>query len=149
MSHVGSRGAAAFQLALTHSNPVSTHWASAPFSSLTARPTWREYDSNIRERCSYTYPANQRTRDICGMRMVRSIPTRDLHVCYLACLLTMDWMVWIAGPNISPDVVIVRTKHRICGLLSGTLPLIPQQNVFLGLPLQLTPEEVTLLVQRG
>ncbi|WFD42172.1 tRNA-intron lyase [Malassezia psittaci] len=46
------------------------------------------------------------------------------------------------------DVELVRTKHNLCGLLSGTLPLIPQQNVFLGLPLRLLPEEVVLLLRR-
>lgn len=46
------------------------------------------------------------------------------------------------------DVEFVRTKHNLCGLLSGTLPLIPQQNVFLGLPLRLLPEEVVLLLRR-
>ena len=42
-----------------------------------------------------------------------------------------------------------RTQHRLCGLLSGTLPLIPQQNVFLGLPLRLLAEEVVLLLRNG
>ena len=47
------------------------------------------------------------------------------------------------------DVECVRKQYRLCGLLSGTLPLITQQNVFLGLPLRLLPEEVTLLVRRN
>ncbi|WFD35705.1 tRNA-intron lyase [Malassezia cuniculi] len=45
------------------------------------------------------------------------------------------------------DVEVARTQYHICGLLSGTLPLIPQQNVFLGLPLRLIPEEVVLLLR--
>lgn len=48
----------------------------------------------------------------------------------------------------SRDVEYVRTQHNLCGLLSGTLALIPQQNVFLGLPLRLLPEEVVLLLRR-
>ncbi|KAI5289825.1 tRNA-splicing endonuclease subunit [Ascosphaera acerosa] len=40
----------------------------------------------------------------------------------------------------------LRREHHICGVLSGTLPQVPQQNVFLGLPLQLMPEEARLLV---
>lgn len=36
----------------------------------------------------------------------------------------------------------------MCGCLSGTLPQIPQQNVFLGLPLELMPEEAALLVEK-
>ncbi|PYI01910.1 tRNA-splicing endonuclease subunit sen34 [Aspergillus sclerotiicarbonarius CBS 121057] len=46
-------------------------------------------------------------------------------------------------------VTYVRREHHICGVLSGTLPQIPQQNVFLGLPLKLMPEEARLLVEKG
>ena len=50
----------------------------------------------------------------------------------------------------SIDVVTyLRREHNICGVLIGTLPQIPQQNVFLGLPLELMPEEARLLVDRG
>jgi len=47
------------------------------------------------------------------------------------------------------DLKQARTQHNLCGLLSGTLPLIPQQNVFLGLPLRLLPEEVVYLLRQG
>jgi len=43
----------------------------------------------------------------------------------------------------------LRRTHNILGVLIGTLPQIPQQNVFLGLPLELQPEEARLLVDRG
>jgi len=43
----------------------------------------------------------------------------------------------------------VRATHRMCGCLTGTLPQIPQQNVFLGLPLELMTEEAALLVENG
>lgn len=43
----------------------------------------------------------------------------------------------------------LRREHNICGVLIGTLPLIPQQNVFLGMPLELMPEEARLLVEKG
>lgn len=33
--------------------------------------------------------------------------------------------------------------------MTGTLPQVAQQNVFLGLPLQLLPQEVVLLVEKG
>ncbi|KAK9449879.1 uncharacterized protein V1518DRAFT_414957 [Limtongia smithiae] len=46
-------------------------------------------------------------------------------------------------------VKFLREEHRITGILTGTLSTVPQQNVFLGLPLQLLPEEATLLVQMG
>ncbi|EJD46071.1 tRNA-intron endonuclease catalytic domain-like protein [Auricularia subglabra TFB-10046 SS5] len=44
------------------------------------------------------------------------------------------------------DIAAIRTEHRICGLLIGTLPHLAQQNMFLGPPLVLTPEEVVQLV---
>lgn len=37
----------------------------------------------------------------------------------------------------------------MCGCLIGTLSQVPQQNVFLGLPLQLMVEEAALLVEKG
>ena len=42
----------------------------------------------------------------------------------------------------------LRKIHNILGVLIGTLPQIPQQNVFLGLPLELQPEEARLLVEK-
>lgn len=47
------------------------------------------------------------------------------------------------------DLETLRSEHRICGLLVGTLPHLSQQNVFLGLPVVLTPEEVVLLIEKG
>jgi tRNA-splicing endonuclease subunit Sen34 len=50
----------------------------------------------------------------------------------------------------SADVVsYLRREHRICGVLIGSIPQIPQQNVFLGLPLELMPEEAQLLVAKN
>jgi tRNA-splicing endonuclease subunit Sen34 len=43
----------------------------------------------------------------------------------------------------------IRAIHHMCGTLSGTLPQIPQQNVFLGLPVELMVEEAALLVEKG
>ena len=43
----------------------------------------------------------------------------------------------------------LRKIHNILGVLVGTLPQIPQQNVFLGLPLELQPEEARLLIDQG
>ncbi len=43
----------------------------------------------------------------------------------------------------------LRRVHNILGVLIGTLPQIPQQNVFLGLPLELQPEEARLLIEKG
>ncbi|KAH6919019.1 hypothetical protein BKA70DRAFT_1249038 [Coprinopsis sp. MPI-PUGE-AT-0042] len=47
------------------------------------------------------------------------------------------------------DISIIRCKYRLCGVLSGTLPHLSQQNVFLGIPLVLLPEEAVLLVEIG
>lgn len=46
-------------------------------------------------------------------------------------------------------VAHVRREHNICGVFIGGLPQAPQQNVFLGLPLELMPEEARLLVEKG
>jgi len=43
----------------------------------------------------------------------------------------------------------VRAKHNMCGVLIGGLPQAPQQNVFLGIPLELMPEEARLLCEKG
>ena len=43
----------------------------------------------------------------------------------------------------------LRKNHHILGVLIGTLPQIPQQNLFLSLPLELQPEEARLLVEKG
>ena len=43
----------------------------------------------------------------------------------------------------------LRKTHNLLGILIGTLPQIPSQNVFLGLPLQLQTEEARLLVEVG
>lgn len=45
-------------------------------------------------------------------------------------------------------VTHLRRTHNICGVLMGTIPQIPQQNVFLGLPVELLPEEAKLLVEK-
>lgn len=42
----------------------------------------------------------------------------------------------------------LRKTHNVLGVLVGTLPQFPQQNVFLGLPLELQPEEARLLVEK-
>ncbi|KAN0076894.1 hypothetical protein V8E55_010749 [Tylopilus felleus] len=47
------------------------------------------------------------------------------------------------------DIATLRSHHHICGVLTGTLPHLSQQNVFLGVPLLLMPEEVVLLVDKG
>ncbi|KAF7304615.1 tRNA-splicing endonuclease subunit Sen34 [Mycena kentingensis (nom. inval.)] len=45
------------------------------------------------------------------------------------------------------DIAALRSQHRICGLFTGTLPHLSQQNLFLGVPMVLMPEEVVLLVE--
>ncbi|RKF60068.1 putative tRNA-splicing endonuclease subunit tsp-4 [Golovinomyces cichoracearum] len=46
-------------------------------------------------------------------------------------------------------VTFLRRVHHICGTPVGTLPQIPQQNLFLGLPIELMTEEVRLLIENN
>lgn len=58
----------------------------------------------------------------------------------------------VAGNHLLFDVDVishVRRRHNICGVLVGTLPQVPQQNVFLGIPVLLMPEEARVLVEGG
>lgn len=43
----------------------------------------------------------------------------------------------------------LRRQHNICGVTIGSLPLAPSQNMFLGIPVEIMPEEAQLLVERG
>ncbi|OAP62940.1 tRNA-intron endonuclease [Fonsecaea erecta] len=58
----------------------------------------------------------------------------------------------IGGRYLLFDVKIatyLRREHNICGITIGTLPLSPSQNLFLGVPIEIMPEEAQLLVERG
>ncbi|KAI1160467.1 SEN34 subunit of tRNA-splicing endonuclease [Nemania serpens] len=46
------------------------------------------------------------------------------------------------------DVMFIRRNHNICSVFVGTIPQNPQQNVFMGLPLELMPEEAQVLVEK-
>ncbi|KAI3316805.1 SEN34 subunit of tRNA-splicing endonuclease [Xylariaceae sp. AK1471] len=46
------------------------------------------------------------------------------------------------------DVMYLRRYHNICSVFVGTIPQNPQQNVFMGLPLELMPEEAQVLVDK-
>ncbi|TPX34680.1 hypothetical protein SmJEL517_g02769 [Synchytrium microbalum] len=46
------------------------------------------------------------------------------------------------------SAIILRRDYRIVGALVGTLPRMPSQNWFMGLPIELSIEEVSLLVKR-
>ena len=57
----------------------------------------------------------------------------------------------ISGRYLLFDINVVtylRRTHHICGTLIGSIPQIPQQNIFLGLPVELMPEEARLLVEK-
>ncbi|XP_072175742.1 uncharacterized protein [Diadema setosum] len=47
------------------------------------------------------------------------------------------------------DVKLLRQQHHIVGSMVGSIPGAPRQNVQLGLPLQLMPEEVAVLLKYG
>ncbi|EXJ55841.1 hypothetical protein A1O7_08772 [Cladophialophora yegresii CBS 114405] len=58
----------------------------------------------------------------------------------------------VGGRYLLFDVKVVtwlRREHRICGTALGTLPIAPSQNVFLGVPIEIMPEEAQLLVERN
>jgi tRNA-splicing endonuclease subunit Sen34 len=58
----------------------------------------------------------------------------------------------VGGRYLLFDVKIVtwlRREHRICGTALGTLPIAPSQNLFLGVPIEIMPEEAKLLVERN
>lgn len=58
----------------------------------------------------------------------------------------------VAGRYLLFDINVVtylRKTYNICGVLIGGIPQIPQQNIFLGLPVELLSEEVKLLVEKG
>lgn len=58
---------------------------------------------------------------------------------------------YVAGRYLIFDVRAVsyiRREHRLCGYNIGTLPQHPSQNVFLGLPTLLMPEEAQLLIDK-
>ncbi|KAI9750055.1 MAG: hypothetical protein M4579_006622 [Chaenotheca gracillima] len=46
-------------------------------------------------------------------------------------------------------ITYIRREYHLCGVFIGSLPQVPQQNVFLGVPLELMPEEARLLVEKG
>lgn len=47
------------------------------------------------------------------------------------------------------DVMFLRRHHNLCSVFSGTVPQNPQQNVFMGLPVELMAEEAKALVEDG
>lgn len=59
-------------------------------------------------------------------------------------LLHGNCFIWNAS-----DAKILREDYRIVGTLVGSLPRAPRQNTHLGLPLQLLPEETSLLLEKG
>ncbi|CAI6273274.1 unnamed protein product [Periconia digitata] len=58
----------------------------------------------------------------------------------------------VAGRYLLFDVDVMmhaRRAYNICGVHIGTVPNLSQQNVFLGIPLELQPEEARVLVEQG
>jgi len=46
-------------------------------------------------------------------------------------------------------VTWLRKHHNICGVFIGSLPQNPSQNIFMGLPMEIMPEEAQLLIELG
>jgi len=58
----------------------------------------------------------------------------------------------IAGRHLVFDrrhIAFLRRHHATCGILVGTVPQSPTQNVFLGVPLELSAEDALVLVENG
>ncbi|KAK7745602.1 tRNA-splicing endonuclease subunit [Diatrype stigma] len=47
------------------------------------------------------------------------------------------------------DAMRLRRRHNLCGVFVGSIPQNPQQNVFMGLPMELLAEEAAVLVAAG
>lgn len=43
----------------------------------------------------------------------------------------------------------LRRSHNICGVYIGSLPQNPSQSVFMGIPMEIMPEEAQLLIEQG
>jgi tRNA-splicing endonuclease subunit Sen34 len=56
--------------------------------------------------------------------------------------------LWTANVRAFADWQKLREEHRIVGALIGCLAHLPRQDSFLGLPMVLLPEEVTLLLEQ-
>ncbi|OTB08667.1 hypothetical protein M426DRAFT_159348 [Hypoxylon sp. CI-4A] len=46
------------------------------------------------------------------------------------------------------DAMHLRRNYNICSVFTGTIPQNPQQNIFMGLPVELMPEEAQVLVDK-
>lgn len=58
----------------------------------------------------------------------------------------IDGLVYIFDVE---QIKVLREKYNVSGILTGILPKFPQQNIFGGLPLQLSPEETKYLLETG
>lgn len=47
------------------------------------------------------------------------------------------------------DISLLRRHYAVCGVLTGTVPQSPTQNLFLGVPLELRLEDVVVLLEAG
>lgn len=77
-------------------------------------------------------------------------PTKTIHTSASVSQDRLIPITIIAGRGLIfdiEDVILLREKYHVCGVLGGVLPQFPQQNQFLGLPLVLMPEEVKYLVE--
>jgi tRNA-splicing endonuclease subunit Sen34 len=63
--------------------------------------------------------------------------------------ISIPWPFFRSVLTIPPAAATIHCLHAISGLRVGTLPGVSQQNAFLGLPITLTPEETTHLLNKG
>jgi tRNA-splicing endonuclease subunit Sen34 len=87
--------------------------------------------------CNNDYRMGSQQQQGSSSSMTEKVPSVEVSI------IKGEAFVWSAT-----SIAILRRNYGIVGLLTGSLPLIPQQNAFLGVPLQLFEEEVVYLLRR-
>ncbi|QIW98548.1 hypothetical protein AMS68_004066 [Peltaster fructicola] len=75
--------------------------------------------------------------------MATQVPAVPVQEPFPIFMLAHKYLIY--DPNV---IAHIRQAYNISGVLIGSLPQAPQQNVFLGAPLELMPEEARLLVEK-
>ena len=98
------------------------------------------------------YPPNSVTNQMTGLacfsRMIRGCLLLGDSVLVWSPQGEKNWFKLIQTVHCS-DAISLRRDHRITGSLVGGLPTSPRQRDYMGLPLELLPEETSLLLQKG
>lgn len=95
--------------------------------------------------CSLLFPSLLPTLAHLHFKMPVAPPPPDASAASLP-LIVLHQQAYLYAPQ---HIALARSAHHLTPMLTGTLPLLSQQNVFLGPPALLLPEEVVLLLRRG